>query len=68
MQRHVLHMDLDSFFVSVERLQDRRLGGHEAVDQGRVVGDRQVEGARAAHARHPHGLRAGDRDFGGERW
>ena len=25
MQRHVLHMDLDSFFVSVERLHDSRL-------------------------------------------
>jgi DNA polymerase IV len=27
MERRVMHMDLDSFFVSVERLQDRRLEG-----------------------------------------
>ncbi|NDD49919.1 MAG: DNA polymerase IV, partial [Flavobacteriia bacterium] len=27
MHRHVLHMDLDSFFVSVERLYDSRLQG-----------------------------------------
>lgn len=49
MQRHVLHMDLDSFFVSVERLQDRRLEGRPILIGG--TSDRGVVASCSYEAR-----------------
>ena len=49
MQRHILHMDLDSFFVSVERLQDRRLEGRPILIGG--TSDRGVVASCSYEAR-----------------
>ena len=42
-QRAILHLDLDTFFVSVERLMDRRLNGQPILIGG--TGDRGVVAA-----------------------
>jgi DNA polymerase IV len=48
-ERSVLHMDLDTFFVSVERLMDRRLEGRPILIGG--VSDRGVVAACSYEAR-----------------
>lgn len=56
MDRTVLHMDLDSFFVSVERLMDSRLHGIPVLVGG--VSDRGVVAACSYEARQT-GVRSG---------
>ena len=55
MQRHVLHMDLDSFFVSVERLHDSRLEGRPILIGG--TSDRGVVTSCSYEARQ-YGIRS----------
>ncbi len=55
-ERVVLHMDLDSFFVSVERLLDRRLHGVPVLVGG--ISDRGVVAACSYEARQT-GVRSG---------
>ena len=56
MDRVVLHMDLDSFFVSVERHMDRRLHGVPVLVDG--LSDRGVVAACSYEARST-GVRSG---------
>ena len=55
MQRHVLHMDLDSFFVSVERLHYSRLEGRPILIGG--TSDRGVVASCSYEARQ-YGIRS----------
>jgi DNA polymerase-4 len=55
MHRHVLHMDLDSFFVSVERLYDSRLQGRPILIGG--TSDRGVVASCSYEARQ-YGIRS----------
>jgi len=48
-QRNIVHLDLDSFFVSVERLQDRRLEGKPVIIGG--LSDRGVVASCSYEAR-----------------
>lgn len=54
--RSILHMDLDTFFVSVERLMDSRLNGLPILVGG--TGDRGVVSAASYEAR-PFGVHSG---------
>ena len=56
MQRAILHMDLDSFFVSVERLLDSRLRGKPILLGG--TSDRGVVASCSYEAR-AYGVRSG---------
>jgi DNA polymerase IV len=47
--RHILHMDLDTFFVSVERLQNSKLNGLPVIIGG--MGDRGVVAGCSYEAR-----------------
>lgn len=55
-QRSILHLDLDSFFVSVERLLDSRLNDRPVLVGG--TGDRGVVSAASYEAR-PFGVHSG---------
>lgn len=50
MTRSILHLDLDTFFVSVERLLDSRLNGRPILVGG--IGDRGVVSAASYESRH----------------
>ncbi len=56
MTRSILHLDLDTFFVSVERLIDSRLNGRPILVGG--TGDRGVVSAASYEAR-PFGVHSG---------
>lgn len=56
MERTIVHLDLDSFFVSVERLLDSRLNGRPILVGG--TGDRGVVSAASYEAR-PFGVHSG---------
>ncbi len=53
--RQIVHLDLDSFFVSVERLQDRRFKGKPVIVGG--ISERGVVASCSYEARH-YGVRS----------